>query len=212
MSSVLLLHADAADGERRLAAFSADASLAVCGAAASLAQARAAIARRVPDLLIADLRLPDGALADLLGDLRPGRSHVLALATSVHDPHWLRALRAGVDACLPAATAPATLRRAAHRMLAGESPLVPGIAQRLLALFDPPDTGPADAHRGGWQSLDEAEARVLGWAAAGWTEAEIAQRLAVAPDRVGRIARGIHRRLHVARRRGPVSPAAAGCR
>ena len=214
MASILLIQADTTASDRSLAVLGTDPSLAVCGIARTLAEARAALARRVPDLVIADLCLPDGTLATLLRELRPGRSHVLGLTLSVRDPALLGALRAGVDACLTGDTPAERVHGVALRMLAGESPLAPDLARRLLGVFDTVDTRPSDARQGGWQALGRAEFEVLRCAAEGLSRGEIAERLGLSPPRVGQVARAIHRRLHRVPRPGRVrlSLAAAGCR
>jgi DNA-binding NarL/FixJ family response regulator len=196
MSSILLIQSDPAASARLCSWLDSDQSVAVCGIAHTLEQAHAAIARRVPDLLIGDLRLPDGALVNLLEQLRPGRSHVVALAASLRDPQLMHALHHSADAYLLYGQAPETLRSLVSEVLAGQSPMAPEIARQVLAHFDALNTRPIAAGSHGRLRLTEAEHCMLEWTGEGYLVQEVARGLRVTPEQVGRLMRAVYRRLH----------------
>jgi two-component system, OmpR family, KDP operon response regulator KdpE len=70
--------------------------------AASLAEARAALAAGQPDIVLLDVRLPDGSGLDLARELlaRAGRPRVVILSASVMPAEREAALASGVDAFL----------------------------------------------------------------------------------------------------------------
>jgi len=79
----------------------------------SLAGARAAVAERLPDVVILDVRLPDGSGLDLLADLpgpgSPGRPFVIVMSASVLPADRDAARRSGCDAFLAKPFMPADL-------------------------------------------------------------------------------------------------------
>lgn len=81
--------------------------------ATSLATARAAIAGRLPDVVILDVRLPDGSGLDLLGELPPSgaadRPFVIVMSASVLPADRDAARRSGSDAFLAKPFVPADL-------------------------------------------------------------------------------------------------------
>lgn len=80
---------------------------------ASLASARAAVAERLPDVVILDVRLPDGSGLDLLRELpEPGtaeRPYVIVMSASVLPADRDAARRSGGDAFLAKPFMPADL-------------------------------------------------------------------------------------------------------
>jgi len=198
MASILLIQSDAAARAAISDTIGTDTTLAVCGAVDALAAARTAIARRVPDLIIADLRLSDGPLVNLLGELRPGRSHVMVLTGSLRDPHLMHTLRHGADAYFVAGRPPHTLLNLIRRVLAGESPMAPEIARHVLAHFNALNAHPlgAGAKKGPTQ-LTDAEQRLLHWISEGYVRPEIARGLGATTQQIGLLTRSVYRRLHV---------------
>lgn len=71
---------------------------------ATLAEARAHVRGWSPDLILLDIRLPDGSGLDLVRDLpgvgQPGRPAVVVMSASVLPQHRAMAQAAGVDAFL----------------------------------------------------------------------------------------------------------------
>jgi DNA-binding NarL/FixJ family response regulator len=197
MSSILLIQSEPAASARFCEILGTDDTLAVSGAVDTLARARAAIARRVPDLLIADLRLFDGPIVNLLDDLRPDRSHVLVLAPSLRDPYLMHALRHGADAYLIDGRPPETLLALVHQVLAGESPMAPEIARRVLENFDALNTRPIAVGTRSRMNLTEAQQSMLQWIGEGFLTPEIARGLDVTPQQVGLLIRSVYRRIQL---------------
>ena len=196
MSSILLIQSEAAARAAINDIIGSDTSLAVCAAVETLAAARAEIARRVPDLIIADLRLSDGPLVNLLGELRPGRSHVMVLTSSLRDPHLMHTLRHGGDAYFVAGRPSHTLLNLIRRVLAGESPMAPEIARHVLAHFNTLNTHPLAGDVKWPTQLTDTEQRLLHWIGEGYVRPEIARGLGITTQQVGLLTRSVYRRLH----------------
>ena len=205
MSSILLIQSDPAVGADYCERLGRDPTFAVMAAATTLQQARAALARRTPDLIIGDLRLPDGPLVHLLDGLRPDRSHVVAIAPALSDPQLMQTLRHGADAFVLAGRASDTLLALARQVLAGESPLSTETSQQLLGYFDPVNARPIAAGRAATLQLSRAEQQMLRWSSEGYQPHEIARGMRTSPQQVGLLMRSVYRRLHLDHRirRGP---------
>ncbi|MEP7102905.1 MAG: LuxR C-terminal-related transcriptional regulator [Burkholderiales bacterium] len=184
MSSILLVQADPVALGYFNDLIGSSPTLAVSAAVSTLAEARAAIAHRVPDLIVADLRLPDGPFVSLLEELGPSRSHVLVLATTPRDPYLLHALRHGADSYVELGEPRAALLAAMHAALAGESTMAPSIAHKAIGHFAVSAA-----------SLGEGEELLLQWLAAGSRPAEIAADLGISARQVGVSVRAIYRKM-----------------
>ena len=200
MSSILLIQSDPDARAHLIDTLNADPCLSVYGAVDTLAQARAHIAQRIPDLLISDLRLRDGTLADLVSELRPGRSHALALASSLHDPYLMHALCHGVVAYALVGRPREAMLPLTRRVLAGESPMAPEIARSVLALLDAPDTRPVPVGRHDPRSLSAMDRQLLQWLGEGYLLEEIALSFEITPQLVGVRIRSLYRKLQQDRR------------
>lgn len=196
MSSILLIQSDPTANRRMVDALSADARFAVCACVGTLGEARLSIATRTPDLLISDLRLPDGPLSDLLRELRPRRSHTLALTASLHDPHLMHALRSGADGFLLAGRPTEGMLSVVRQALAGESPIAPEIARQLLAHFDTLNARPIASGGFAPQGLDRRERLLLQWVCEGYMTHEIARGMGITSAQVGVRVRTLYRKIH----------------
>lgn len=200
MASILLIQSDPAASARWVELLDTDHCLAVCGAVSSLQHAREAIERRLPDLLLGDLRLPDGLLVNLVRGLRPGRSHVAVIAASLRDPRLLHALRHGADAYLTADASAAERLSLVRQVLAGESPMAPELARSVMAVLDAPSTRPVPLGAATATQLPLAERALLARTAAGYLPEEAARALRITTRQVGRLARSVYRHLHAGTR------------
>jgi DNA-binding NarL/FixJ family response regulator len=201
MSSILLIQSDPAAARRMTDALGADPRFAVYASVGSLKEARAAIAERIPDLLITDMRLPDGPAFELLRELRPGRSHVMVVTASFHDPQLMHTLRMGTDAFIPTGCSTEALLGALRQTLAGESPVVPEIARQMLAHFDALSAKPVAVD--GEEpppKLTAGERNLLEWAGEGYGAGEIAHAVKISTAQVGMRMRALLRRIHFERR------------
>lgn len=162
----------------------------------TVAEARAGLAQRRPDVLMADLRVQDGDVTPLLRDLRtpmrpsrPAQPHVLVTLVSHDDQLLLDALRAGADGYWVHAGSPDLLIDTLDQLTRGESPMSPTIARHLLTHFD--RQAPRDAH--GPFALTGTEREILRQLAQGYLIDEIAMKWHAS---VHSIACGIRRVYH----------------
>lgn len=199
MSSILLIQANEASSRRWESTLAGDARYTISSSVNSLADARRALAQRRPDLVIADLRLPDGPIAGLLRGQRPATSHTLVTTASLHDPHLMHALRSGADGFLLAGQSSEALLNVIRLTLAGGSPIAPEIARQVLALFDALNARPVPVG-GAPITLPEAMDReLLAWTSAGYWPQEIARRMNVSQAEIGRRVRALYRNLRFER-------------
>jgi len=101
MPSLVLLQRDHEASPHLAALIAATPGFRVVGTVHTIDEARPLIARADPDILVTDLRVQDGPVDGLLGDLRQGgratRPQVLVTLMSHDDMVLLQALRAGAD-------------------------------------------------------------------------------------------------------------------
>lgn len=198
VSSILLIQSDLAASRRLQDVIDADARFTVIARVATLADARASLATRVPDLLIADLRLPDGHFSELLRVLRPDRSRSVVLTASLHDPHLMHALRSGADGYLLAGQSTEAILHLLRRTLAGEAPIAPEIARQVLALFDVLNARPIGPGMRPSATLSLDERRLLDWTSEGYRVQELARGLGITAAQVGLRVHALYRRMRFA--------------
>ena len=191
MSNVLLLHGVATIGLSLSEVIAAAPGLQMQALAGSVAQAREALARYTPDLLVADLLQPGGNLLALLQGLRGGAGdgapQVLVLCASADDPRLVEAIRHGADGYFMPGR-PASLIATIEQVLRGESTMTPQIARELMAHFD--------AHAvGSPLRLAEPDRLLLRWTAEGFLVSEVARGLLLDTHQVALRMRSIYRKL-----------------
>jgi DNA-binding NarL/FixJ family response regulator len=154
------------------------AGLEVVGEAREGAEAVAAVAQHLPDVVLMDLRMPgmDGieATRRITASGHPAR--VLALTTFDVDEHVVEALRAGAVGFLLKDVTADDLVEAVRRAAAGEPVVAPAVLSRMMANFAarPPA---ATSLPPGFDDLSEREREVLAMIGAGRSNAEIAAEL-----------------------------------
>lgn len=167
---------------------------------AKLAASRAAGLRAIRDsqfeLALIDLGLPDGSGLDLISALGQQQPDCCRVVTTIYtdDQHLFPALRAGAQGYLlkdqPAEKFAASLQG----ILAGEPPLSPQIAKRLLGVFAQVAdvTDAAETTR-----LSPRETEVLTLIAKGYRIAEVAQKLGVTRNTAAGFIKSTYRKLNV---------------
>jgi DNA-binding NarL/FixJ family response regulator len=157
------------------------------GAAPNGEEAIALCARRRPDVVLMDLRMPvlDGVEATRRILAAQPEVAVVVLTTHADEASILDALRAGARGYLTKDAGIAEITRAVQAAAAGQAVLDPVVQSRLVAAAglttasDPAPARPAPPAPGLPDELTPREAEVLGLIATGLSNAEIARRLVV---------------------------------
>lgn len=142
----------------------------VVGEAESGARALDLVAEHEPDLVLMDLEMPDmdGLEATRRVSAEYPRVRVVVLTGSYDEEHLLEALQAGAQGYLVKTLEPDQLFTMLESVLAGETALSPGLAQKALTrLARREKAAPAGRHDP--MELTEREEEVLRWMAGGVT-------------------------------------------
>ncbi|GAB5560130.1 MAG: response regulator transcription factor [Synoicihabitans sp.] len=174
------------------------AALSLRGAADSVASGIALVTQERPDVVLLDIRLPDGTGFDACRQIC--RSHAntkVLILTSVEDEEMVdNAIRAGAHGYLLKEVNGTALIQAIVDVHAGKSILDPAITARVLALVR--SNTPATQDLIG--SLSRQESRVLALIADGLTNKEVAVEMGLAEKTVKNYLGTVFEKLHVTRR------------
>ena len=170
-------------------------------ACATYAESLAAIEQHRLDLLITDLKLPDGNGVDAIRTLRRKQPTAEAMVISVlaDETTVLDAIAAGASGYLLKDADSIDLIEAITDLMAGRSPISSRIARVLVQRLGahPRENHPPGAARG---ALTAREMDILWGIAKGFTYAEIAERLGVSRQTVPVHIRNIYRKLEASNR------------
>lgn len=166
----------------------------VVATAGDAAQAVAAVRTQQPDLVLADLHMPEGGgrrVAKECGELAP----VVILTVSEAERDVLDAVALGAAGYLLKSTSGEELREALWRAARGEPVFSPSLASMVLTEFRrlKQAAGPTDA-------LSEREREVLQHVARGLSYREIGEALFISPKTVENHTRNILDKLHLSRK------------
>lgn len=206
--NVLLVEDDAAFRRGFAASISREPDFNLLGAMSTLAEARACIARQVPDVLLVDLGLPDGDGVELIREMyeRQPAVHSMVVTIFGDEHHIFRALEAGATGYLLKDAEPDEVSSSIRKLAAGGSPISPVIARKLLSrvirkserLASDPNTrsraAQAKPDRG---PFSEREYEILTIIARGFSSDEIARMLSISTHTVISHVKNIYQKLAV---------------
>lgn len=172
----------------------------VIGEAGSVAEALAECGRLKPDVVLMDIRLPDGSGLDACRQIlqRWPEIRVIVLTSHSNDNFVYEAVTAGVHGYLMKEIDPAGLVQALDDVAAGRSILASDVTSRVLRLLR---GGPG---RGGGgadlSTLSAQERRVLALVAEGKTNKQIGEQLTLSENTVKNYLVNVFEKLQVKRR------------
>lgn len=148
-------------------------TLRVVAEAGSVAEAIEEAARAQPDVVVMDVRLPDGTGIEACREIRAQRpeTHVLMLTSYADDEAVYAAIIAGAAGYLLKQTRGRELVSAIETVARGESLLDPSVTSTVLTRMRELAAG---GHKDKLSELSEQERRILGLIAEGKTNREIA--------------------------------------
>ena len=156
---------------------------AVCGEAGTAREAMEAIAKLKPDLVLADMALPDKDGLELIKDIQALYPGLPVLAMSMQDEslYAARVLRAGGRGYVMKAEGLERLAPAIRTVLNGQVALSPRMSAKVLESM----VGPSGKVGSGPEAkLSDRELGVLHLFGEGWSTEEIATRLHLSPKTV----------------------------
>lgn len=168
----------------------------VVGEAASGAEAVALADSLQPDVILMDIKMPDGNGIDATRQILETSPHIgILMLTMVEDDDSVFAsMRAGARGYLLKGALKAEILRAVRGVSSGEAIFGPAIARRLMDYFATPR--PA-ANGEVFPELTAREREILSLIAQHLTNPEIAARLSLSPKTVRNIASSIFTKLQV---------------
>ena len=172
--------------------------LVAVGEADSVASAIKEARRTKPDVVIMDVRLPDGSGVEACREIRAERpeTKVLMLTSYAHEEAVLASIMAGASGYLLKETRSQSLIDAIERVARGESLLDPGVTNKVLERLR---AGKADK-RDDLSLLSEQERKILDLIAEGKTNKEIAQEVFLSDKTVKNYVSSILSKLGLRRR------------
>lgn len=171
----------------------------VVGEAGTMADAIADAAKLKPDVVLMDVRLPDGSGVQACREIRAARpdTRVLFLTSYADDDAVLDTILAGAYGFFLKGVSGEELICAARTVAGGRSILDPAVTKRVLdRVKGLPGSGASDTQ----DALSVQEERVLSHVAEGKTNKEIAASLQLSDKTVGHYLENIFQKLHVTRR------------
>jgi DNA-binding NarL/FixJ family response regulator len=168
--------------------------VAACG---TVAEASHAIADNAIDLLITDLKLPDGHGVELIRALRAAQPEAEAMVISAlaDDRTVIDAIEAGASGYLLKDSDPINITDAIAELLAGRSPISSTIARTIIRRLTTRETAPAPQNAPAEERLTPREMDILWGIAKGFTYGELAERLQISKQTVPVHIKNIYRKL-----------------
>jgi two-component system, NarL family, response regulator DevR len=173
--------------------------VAVVGEAGTMAAAVQDALRLKPDVILMDVRLPDGSGVEACRDIleQNPNTRVIFLTSYADDDSVLAAVVAGAHGYVLKEVDSAALIRAIHLVAEGRSILDPTVTERALRWLRGLGTAP---HAAGIEQLSAQEERVLALVAEGKTNKEIANVLGLSDKTVKNYLANVFQKLRITRR------------
>ena len=171
----------------------------VVGEAGSVAEAIAQAARLRPDLVIMDVRLPDGSGVEACREIRAERpeTRVVMLTSYPDEEAVLASIVAGASGYLLKQVRGRDLVTALEAVARGESLLDPAVTEKVLERIRKAATGGADDELA---QLTSQERRILALVAEGKTNTQIAREVFLSDKTVKNYVSSILSKLNLERR------------
>lgn len=195
--SVVLVEDDPPTRDFLAASLAAGDDITLLAAAGTLAEARAALERARPAVLVTDLNLPDGWGGDLIRDVRRRWPDVEIMVISVlgDEASVMKAVRAGASGYILKDARPIDLIESVRDLMAGRSPISASIARHIIRQAHAAPVAPATEPPP--PILTPREMDILWGIAKGFTYNDIAERLGISRQTVPSHIKNIYRKLEV---------------
>lgn len=209
MNRILLVEDEPGFAERFAAIVRSDPEFELIGVAPNCATARAMLATEKPDILLADLGLPDGSGIDIIRETatRYPDCDIMVVTVFGDEDHVLASIEAGASGYVLKDSIPGEFLGLLRQLRAGGSPITPVIARKLLARFKADAARPAEAKPDATPAppaieakagiLSPRETEVLTYIAKGFSFNEIAELLEMSAHTVTTHVKRIYQKLAV---------------
>lgn len=212
--SVLLLEDEKPTRDRLAAIIEHHPQLALFGEATSRAEAESLLSQGSPDVLLADIGLPDGSGIEVIRESREHHPDMEAMVLTVFgdEVNVVAALEAGATGYLLKEQALDQLGDSILSLMRGESAISPKVARFLLKRFVKPSEASEKLPKNGRGELEthltDRECEVLELIAKGFSYNEIGDSLSLSTNTIRAHIRNIYRKLAVKSRSEAVFEAA----
>lgn len=179
------------------ALLSSEPDIKIAGEARTVAEAVGQAEQQRPDVVLLDIRLPDGSGIDACQQIlkRVPSARVLILTSVIDDRLVDSSIRAGAHGYLLKEIDGRGLVAAIRDVAAGKSILDPAVTARVMQMVRSGGTA-----RDGFASLSPQEKRVLALIAEGCTNKEVGLKLGLSDKTVKNYLSTVFEKLHVSRR------------
>lgn len=186
-------------GIKSVLATSNVAPLRVVGEAGNVAEAVTEAVRLKPDIVLLDIRLPDGSGFDACREIlrRQPETRIIVLTSFSNDNFVYEAITSGAHGYLMKEIDPAGLTQALIDVADGRSILDPDTTARVIRLVRAQSAGASNEDLA---TLSPQERRVLALVAEGKTNKEIGEQLNLSDNTVKNYLGSVFEKLHVKRR------------
>ncbi len=172
--------------------------LLVVGEAGTVAESLAAARQSQPDVVVMDIRLPDGSGVEACRDIREEHpeTKIIMLTSYADEDAVMGSIMAGASGYLLKQTRGQALADAIERVARGESLLDPGVTDKVLDRMRHLASGDSNE----MESLSNQEQKILLLIAEGKTNKEIAQEVFLSDKTVKNYVSSILNKLNLKRR------------